>query len=118
MLSLFKKEIQYSNISLELQVPIVLISNRRGGTKIQDWQPKGQQYNAMIYPFLVKLVALAAFAWCQGERGAFNQHSVDMYAYHFPHMISAWREGFNNEDAYFGCVVQLSTYREKGVYND
>jgi sialate O-acetylesterase len=74
------------SISLALsptgEVPIGLISNNWGGTKLQVWVPAptfakcglpapfpdgGPMWNAMILPYATGPMALSGFAWYQGE---------------------------------------------------
>ena len=64
----------------------------------------------MIHPFMVGPMALAGFAWYQGESNlAENEYATEDYAEDFPNLIQAWRDGFQNKDAFFG-FVQLSTW--------
>jgi sialate O-acetylesterase len=95
--------------SLDNKVPIGLISNNKGGTFVEDWQPSGPLYNAMIYPYMVGPMALTGFTWYQGESNTIDQNSATVYGHHFPDMIDAWRNGFQAPDSYFG-FIQLSTW--------
>ncbi|CAB9520745.1 Sialate O-acetylesterase [Seminavis robusta] len=94
---------------LDNQVPIGLISNNWGGTKIELWQPGGYLYNAMIHPYMVGPMAVTGFTWYQGEANTKNQTTANDYAQAFPRMITQWRTGFQAPHAYFG-FVQLSTW--------
>jgi len=94
---------------LDNKVPIGLISNNWGGTKVELWQPKGELFNAMIHPYFVGPMSLTGFAWYQGEANAGSQASADEYAQHFPTMIEEWRIGFRSPEAYFGFIL-LSTW--------
>ena len=60
-------------------VPIGLVSNNWGGTRVEQWTPpqttahcghlsSGELYNAMIAPYAVGPMAVAGFTWYQGER--------------------------------------------------
>jgi len=106
--------------ALDGEVPIGLISNNWGGTPLESWttpealkacnvEPNDSKlYNAMIHPYGVGPMSLTGFTWYQGESNV-NQDGAERYACTFPGMISAWRELFQNPDAYFG-FIQLSTW--------
>ncbi|CAB9499160.1 Sialate O-acetylesterase [Seminavis robusta] len=96
------------------KIPIGLISNNWGGTKIQRWQPQnnngGDLYNSMIHPYMVGPMAITGFTWYQGEANAGgSSKAADEYSHLFPQLIQAWRDGFQVPNAYFG-FVQLSTW--------
>ena len=94
---------------LDNQIPIGLISNSWGGTKVELWQHEGDLFNAMIHPYMMGPMALTGFTWYQGEANSGSQESANTYANHFPTMIEEWRLGFDVPEAYFG-FVQLSTW--------
>jgi sialate O-acetylesterase len=103
-------------------VPLGLISNNWGGTKVELWTTQagfdeckvnasgnGGLYNAMVHPYTVGPMAVTGFTWYQGES---NIGHPDAYACLFPAMIKQWRASFQHgpEDVpYFG-FVQLSTW--------
>jgi len=103
------------------RVPVGLISNNWGGTKLEVWAPaeafaqcqrnesSGNMYNAMILPYAVGPMALAGFAFYQGEANTESQASAANYSCLFPAVIEAWRALFDAPDAYFG-FIQLSTW--------
>lgn len=102
-------------------VPLGLISNNWGGTKIEVWTteatlaacgrtgPDGPMFNAMIRPYTVGPMALSGFLWWQGEANTANKTTADEYACLFPLMIDAWRSAFETPQAVF-LFVQLSTW--------
>ena len=91
-------------------VPVGLVSNNWGGTKVEVWAPPSAyaacgravavapMYNAMIVPYQVGPMALAGFAWYQGEANVVDpgaEAAAEAYGCLFPAMIDAWRVGFN-----------------------
>ena len=59
-------------------VPIGLVSNNWGGTRVESWttpestahcghNSSGELYNAMIVPYSVGPMAVSGFTWYQGE---------------------------------------------------
>ena len=59
-------------------VPVGLVSNNWGGTRVEQWTPpqstaecghasSGELYNAMIVPYTVGPMAVSGFTWYQGE---------------------------------------------------
>ena len=103
---LFGKEI---SDALDNKVPLGLISNNVGGSKIEPWQENGRMFNAQIYPYMVGPMAMTGFTWYQGEANTLDQASADQYAMDFRTLIQTWRAGFEITNAYFG-FVQLSTW--------
>jgi len=109
-------------------VPLGLISDNWGGTKVEKWATSAafeacgrspekddtSLYNAMINPFTIGPMALTGFTWYQGEANTGDQASADDYACLFPAMIEAWRFAFEDVFLYFG-FVQLSTWCAEGV---
>lgn len=102
-------------------IPVGLISDNWGGTKIEVWVPSeayaqcnrsgdnGPMYNAMIVPYATGPMAIAGFTWYQGEANTATDDSAQAYSCLFPSMIESWRKVFRAPDAYFG-FVQLSTW--------
>ena len=100
-------------------VPIGLVSNSRGASRIEEWLPvgstrcggheRGALYNSQIAPYSVGPMALAGFIWYQGEANTKDAASARRYACLFPALIEAWRAQFRAADRYFG-FVQLSTW--------
>jgi len=102
-------------------VPLGLISNNWGGTKLEVWTPASAfgacnrtgepppMYNAMILPYAQGPMALAGFTWYQGEANTASAESAADYGCLFPQMIDAWRQAFAAPNAFFG-FVQLSTW--------
>lgn len=101
-------------------IPIGLISNNWGGTRVESWSTPeafkscnrtgtGNLYNAMINPYTVGPMAVTGFTWYQGESNVGPQPHADQYGCLFPAMISSWRNRLNVKSAYFG-FIQLSTW--------
>lgn len=80
----FGKEI---SDALENQVPIGLISNNWGGTRVEQWRYGGDLFNAMIHPYMIGPMSLSGFAWYQGEANMANQNTADEYSQLFSGMI-------------------------------
>lgn len=102
----FGKEI---SDALDNKVPLGLINNNVGGSKIEPWQENGRMFNAQIYPYMVGPMAMTGFTWYQGEANTLDQASADQYAVDFRSLIHTWRNSFQIPNAYFG-FVQLSTW--------
>jgi len=113
-----------SQLSATGEVPIGLISNNWGGTKLEQWAPRsvldscnatdpypdgGPMFNAMISPYAEGPMAISGVTWYQGEADTASSASADQYSCTFPKMISAWRDALHAPNAYFG-FVQLSTW--------
>jgi len=103
-------------------VPLGLISDNWGGTRIELWTPAapvqqcndtpaGNLWNAMIYPLQVGPLALTGAVWYQGESNA-GPDSIFPYACVFPAMVTSWRQGFGS-NFWFGAV-QLAAYASAG----
>ncbi|KAL1526580.1 hypothetical protein AB1Y20_015287 [Prymnesium parvum] len=120
---LFGRELS-EKLSPTGEVPIGLISNNWGGTKVEVWAPAdsyascnrtdlpphgGAMYNAMILPYTVGPMAISGFIFYQGEADTANASTAEQYACLFPEMIKAWRSAFRAPTAYFG-FIQLSTW--------
>jgi len=118
----FGREVSHG---LDNEVPIGLVLNNWGGTKVEQWSPTdaiascnstgfypnhaGAMYNAMIVPYAVGPMAISGFTWYQGEEDTANAESAEHYSCLFPSMISSWRALFKQPSVYFG-FVQLSTW--------
>ena len=110
-----------AQLSATGDVPIGLVSNNWGGTKVEQWSPReslaacnrsdssGEMYNAMILPYAVGPMQLTGFAWYQGEANTANDTTAEEYACLFPAMITAWRDAFKAPTSFFG-FIQLSTW--------
>ena len=105
-------------------VPIGLISDNWGGTKVELWTTpestkpcghlsQGILYNAMIVPYSVGPMAVSGFTWYQGESdlggdptkpGPNGNYSCTQTA-----MIEQWRADFQVPEAFY-AIVQLSTW--------
>lgn len=105
-------------------VPIGLISNNWGGTKVEMWMPQsaslpcghasdGRLYNAMIAPYAVGPMALTGFTWYQGEADLGGDPALpdqnNNYTCTQAAMIEQWRQDFNKTHGFYG-IVQLSTW--------
>jgi len=106
------------------QVPIGLVSSNWGGTPVESWstpealkacdvrEPDSKLYNSMIHPFTTGPMAITGFTWYQGEANVDERpgdEGAQRYSCTFPGMITAWRQAFQNANAFFG-FVQLSTW--------
>ena len=103
------------------QIPIGMISDNWGGTKVEVWAPStvysqcdrvganGNMYNSMILPYSEGPMTLSGFLWYQGEANTQNATTAADYGCLFPAMISSWRDAFKAPDLFFG-FVQLSTW--------
>jgi len=115
--------------SLKGKVPVGLVSNNWGGTRIEQWVPPavtapcghnstGNLYNAMIHPYTVGPMALSGFIWYQGESdlgGDPGQPGANQnYSCTQTEMIREWRRVMQAGDAFYG-VVQLSTWFPKSA---
>jgi len=100
-------------------VPIGLVSNNWGGTRVEQWMSpetslpcghgsSGELYNAMIHPYTVGPMALTGFIWYQGESdlGGVNNNN---YTCTQTVQIQQWRREFHVPKAFYG-IVQLSTW--------
>jgi len=110
-----------TNLYLQLQVPIGLVSSNWGGTRIQQWSSPtvlsgcsspvassdSELWNAMIYPLLP--MSINGALWYQGES---NVGQPDLYSCLFPAMISDWRSNWQNSNNFdFGFYwVMLAAY--------
>lgn len=103
------------------QIPIGLISNNWGGTKVEVWTSAesftecnrtgvaGPMYNAMVLPYAYGPMQMKGVVFYQGEANTANSTSADQYACLFPQMIQAWRKALGAPSLYFS-FVQLSTW--------
>eukprot|EP00440_Ansanella_granifera_P036161 gb/GFBE01039235.1/.p1 GENE.gb/GFBE01039235.1/~~gb/GFBE01039235.1/.p1 ORF type:complete len:533 (+),score=95.89 gb/GFBE01039235.1/:1-1599(+) len=106
------------------KVPIGLISNNWGGTRVEKWvspettescghKSTGILYNSMIVPYTVGPMAVTGFTWYQGEADVGGNPALpdqnNNYTCTQTAMISLWRKGFQVPDAFF-AVVLLSTW--------
>ena len=105
--------------SMNRTVPIGLISNNWGGTKVEQWlepastqlcghNSTGELYNAMIAPYTVGPMALKGFTWYQGEADYVEPNNLN-YSCTERVLIENWRSKFQSPNAFFG-IVQLSTW--------
>lgn len=114
------------HINKSLDVPVGLIVNAWGGSKIEAWmdsnvfgdvmegespyeetgnnrKPSGI-FNAMVYP-LTKYVA-KGFLWYQGEA---NKQNPRLYEKQMPAMVKSWRNYWNNPEMPF-YFVQIAPF--------
>lgn len=106
------------------KVPIGLVSNNWGGTRVEQWTPptstsqcghesSGELYNAMIVPYTVGPMAISGFTWYQGESDLTGDPSLPdqnmNYTCTQTAMIKQWRSDFQLPDAFY-AIVQLSTW--------
>ncbi len=126
----FAKEI-YSNT----QVPIGIISDSWGGTRIEQWQPDwsyaqspvfkdsvtgtnfkidgmhpGQMYNGLIEP--LQPFAIKGVLWYQGESNAMVEDQ-QTYPAKFELLVSNWRQLFRDDKMPF-YFVQIAPYLYSG----
>jgi len=103
-------------------VPLGLISDNWGGTRIELWTPAeyvskcndtpaGNLWNAMINPLQVGPLALTGAIWYQGEANV-GSSTIYPYACVFPAMVTAWRAAFASNFWFAG--VQLAPYNISG----
>jgi sialate O-acetylesterase len=106
------------------KVPIGLVSNNWGGTRVEQWMSPstslpcghastGELYNAMIAPYTLGPMAVSGFTWYQGESdlggksdlpGQNNNYTCTQTA-----QITQWRSEFQIPNAFY-AIVQLSTW--------
>eukprot|EP00746_Dinoflagellata_sp_MGD_P167752 gnl/MRDRNA2_/MRDRNA2_98627_c0_seq1.p1 gnl/MRDRNA2_/MRDRNA2_98627_c0~~gnl/MRDRNA2_/MRDRNA2_98627_c0_seq1.p1 ORF type:complete len:540 (+),score=86.72 gnl/MRDRNA2_/MRDRNA2_98627_c0_seq1:89-1708(+) len=111
------------------KVPIGLVSNNWGGTRVEQWMPRetslkcghassGELYNAMIAPYTIGPMAVTGFTWYQGESDLGGNPSLpdqnNNYTCTQTVMIEHWRNMFQVPRAFFG-IVQLSTWFAPGL---
>ena len=123
---------------LAAAVPIGLISNNVGGTRIEKWLPpaslascetaggphvlppfaknetvvSSELWGAMISPYTVGPMAVSGIAWYQGEQNVDGPASAESYSCTFPALVSSWRAAFRPtapDTLYFG-FVQISGF--------
>ena len=105
--------------SMNHTVPIGLISNNWGGTKVEQWlepastqlcghNSTGELYNAMIAPYTIGPMKIKGFTWYQGESDYAEPNNLN-YTCTQTVLIENWRDKFQNPNAFFG-IVQLSTW--------
>jgi len=125
---LFGKRLSQELATEGAPLPLGLISNNWGGTRLEVWTPEPAyaacgraaetppMYNAMIYPYTVGPIALSGVLWYQGEANVQDDGSAaaaDAYACLFPQMITAWRAALHAPTLFFG-FAQLSTWCAAG----
>jgi sialate O-acetylesterase len=106
------------------KVPIGLVNNNWGGTRVEQWTPPqstaqcghastGELYNAMIHPYTIGPMALSGFTWYQGESDLGGRPYLpdqnNNYTCTQTAMIQQWRADFGAPDAFY-AIVQLSTW--------
>lgn len=106
------------------KVPIGLISNNWGGTRVEQWmspntslpcgiKSSGELYNAMIHPYTVGPMTVTGFTWYQGESdltGDPNKPDPNHnYTCTQAAQITQWRNEFKVPKAFY-AIVQLSTW--------
>ena len=123
---------------LAAAVPIGLISNNVGGTRIEKWLPpaslascetaggphvlppfaknetvvSSELWGAMISPYTVGPMVVSGIAWYQGEQNVDGPASAESYSCTFPALVSSWRAAFRPtapDTLYFG-FVQISGF--------
>jgi sialate O-acetylesterase len=105
-------------------VPIGLISDNWGGTRVEQWTPpqstqhcghvsSGELYNAMIVPYSIGPMAVSGFTWYQGESDLGGNPDLpapnNNYSCTQTAMIKQWRSAYQVPSAFY-AVVQLSTW--------
>jgi len=106
------------------KVPIGLVSNNWGGTRVEQWMSpstslpcghasSGELYNAMIVPYTVGPMAVTGFTWYQGESDIGGKAGLPDQNHNYTCtqavQITQWRREFRVPRAFYG-IVQLSTW--------
>jgi sialate O-acetylesterase len=109
---------------LQGKVPLGLISNNWGGTRVEQWMSpstsapcghasSGELYNAMIHPYTIGPMALNGFTWYQGESDLGGDPTKpdpnNNYTCTQAAQITQWRTELKVPKAFYG-IVQLSTW--------